>query len=94
MKKPNLAALTVTHWTVIEIFDTDVPGLSELLTAAKHSDTVHGGFKDILVRHGDDGGWCVDALPRSKLYNYLEKIRNAVNYPDHGAVFYLIIKRA
>jgi hypothetical protein len=94
MKKPNLKALSVTHWTVIEIFDTDVPGLVELIHDDGHPDRVHGGFHDILVRHGDDGGWCVNALPRSKLHNYLERIRVAADYPDHGEVFYLLVKRA
>lgn len=94
MKKPNLSALGHAKWNMVEIFDTDVPGLVELLEAAKHHDTIHGAFRDILVRHGDDGGWCVDANPRTKLHNYLEKIRIAAGYPDHGEVFYLVVKRA
>jgi len=87
--------LTQTRWEILEIFDTDVPGLMELLEKdGEPVDHIHGCFRDVMCRHGDDGGWCVNARQRSKLYNYLERIRVAAGYPDHGVVFYLIIKRA
>ncbi|MFA6132384.1 MAG: hypothetical protein WC869_00055 [Phycisphaerae bacterium] len=95
MKKPDLAMLSHCCWDVLDIFDTSVPGLVELLEADGGADKIHGAWGDLLIRHGDDGGWCTKhAKPRSKLHNYLEKIRLAAGFPATGQVFYLLVKRS
>lgn len=87
--------LTQTRWEILEIFNTDVPGLMELLEKdGEPVDRIHGCFRDVMVRHGDDGGWCINGGERSKVRKYLEKVRIAAERPDHGEVFYLVVKRA
>lgn len=83
-----------SQWEILSVDEAEVPGLVDLLAAANHRDAIHGNLRDILIRHGDDGGWCVDTLPGSLLHTYLETIRAAAGYPDHGMVFYVVIVRS
>ena len=93
----KLPVVAHTRWRMIEVNESEVPGLLELLEKSKHLDWVHGQFRDAIVRHGDDGGWCIMPAETSALYKrinaVLETIRLAADYPDHGEVFYLIVKR-
>jgi hypothetical protein len=88
-------ALVQTRWEILEIFNTDVPGLMELLEKdGEPVDYIHGCFRDVLARHGDDGGWNTNGGTNSKVFKYLEKVRIAAGRPDRGEVFYLVVKRA
>jgi len=91
--------LTHTRWNIVEIAESEVPDLLELLEEAGHTDWIHGKYyRDAFIRHGDDGGWCITTNEKHKHYKkiiaMLEKVRKAADYPDSGEVFYLIVQRS
>lgn len=93
IKKDPKLSLEIQQWCVITTWDTSVPkDVLKVLQKDKHVSKFHGAWEDLLIYHGDDGGWCVSALESSKTYRFLEKIRKAVGYDRQGTVFHLHIK--
>ena len=92
--EPKLT-LEVKQWCVITTWDNEVPeDVLAVLQKDEHVSKINGQWKDLLIYHGDDGGWCVSAGERSRTYRFLEMIRKAVGYDRSGTVFHLHIKSA
>lgn len=85
--------LKVTVWSVITLWSKQVqPQVLQRLLKDPHVGVIHGGWKDVLVYHGDDGGWCTEYGVRSNVYKWLEDVRRSAGFPPSGRAFYLLIK--
>lgn len=85
--------IKVDTWTVISLWSSQVPEqVRARLIKDPHVGMIHGGWKDILVFHGDDGGWCTEYGARSNVHKWLEEVRRSAGLPASGKAFYLLIK--
>lgn len=82
--------MNIHHWKILDV--SDDRALIALLDKHNIGDTIHGAYRDRLVRHGDDGGWCIDTKSRAVIRR-LEKLRIDAGLPASGEVFYLKVTR-
>lgn len=82
------------QWEILSSYEYEVPAdvMQDLRDPARGIDRIHGGLKDLLIRHGDDGGgWSVDLPKDSRAHQWLEAVREEAGYPSSGASYYYLI---
>ncbi len=92
-KNPHNLAVEIERWTVVTTWSANVPkAVLAVLKRDERVSKVHGCWHDLLIRHGDDGGWCVDVGEQTETYRWLEAVREAARFDRQGTVFHLLIK--